>query len=165
MTNIEILKLYIAKNVDALKDVICAPQAQLEALMLGAWAIKDDDVEILNIALQHCDPLQNNSMLLRQAVELGSAKCFDVLLPISDPLANNSEALQWAIYYDRTNMFNRLVNVCNISDAINEIASDFDGAVFRRAQMILEEQNAHKQAARIEDALSTPSATPKSKKI
>ena len=165
MTDLEILKLYIAKNVDALKDVICAPQPQLEAFMLAAWAVKDDDIDILNMALQHCDPLQNNSMLLRQAVEFGSSKCFDVLLPISDPLANKSEALQWAIYYDRTNMFKRLVNVCSISDAINEIESDFDGVVFRRAKMLLEERTAHQQATRIEGALSAAAAASKSKKI
>ena len=165
MTDLAVLKLYIAKNLDALKDVICAPEPQLEAFMLAAWAVKDDDVEILKMALQHCDPLQNNSMLLRQAVEFGSAKCFDILLPISNPLDNNSEALQWAIYYERVSMFNHLVKVSNIAQAIEGIDSGYDGVVFRRAKIILEEQTAHEQASRIESSLIAPATPRGSKKI
>lgn len=165
MTDLDVLRLYIAKNVEALKNIICAPQPILESFMLAAWAVKDDDAEILKLALEECDPMQNNSMLLRQAVEFGSAKCFEILLPISNPMDNKSEALQWAIYYDRTGMFNQLIKVCNIADAMEEIDSGFDGIVFRRAQILLDEQNAHKQAFRIEENLTHSSPVHKTKKI
>lgn len=165
MTDLDVLKLYMAKNVEALKAVICAPEPILQAFMLAAWAVKDDDVEILSLALEHCDPMQNNSMLLRQSVEFGSKKSFEVLLPMSNPLDNKSEALQWAIYYDRVGMFNQLIKVCNIADAMEEIDSGFEGVLFSKAQMILEERNAYKQAARIEQNLTHQSAAQKTKKI
>lgn len=165
MTDLAVLKLYTSKNIEALEGVISAPKPQLEAFMLAAWAVKDDDIEILKMALEYCDPLQNDSMLLRQSVEFGSAKCFEMLLPISNPLAKRSEALQWAIYYDRVSMFNQLLKVCNIAEAMEEIDGGFDGVVFRRAQLIVEEQNAHKQALRIEESLATSLAVPKFKKI
>lgn len=163
MTDLDTLKLY--KNIEGLDGVIGAPKPQLEAFMLAACAVKDDDIEMLKMALEQCDPLQNDSMLLRQSVEFYSPKCFEVLLPISNPLAKRSEALQWAIYYDRVSMFDQLVKICNIAEALEEIDGRFDGIVFSRAQLILEEQNAHKQALRIEENLATGLAVPKFKKI
>lgn len=165
MTDLDVLKLYIAKDVPGLEEVICETPPRMDAFTLAAWSVKDDEEEILRIALQYCDPLHNNSMLLRQAVEFGSRKCFDVLLPISNPLDNKSEALQWAIYYDRSSMFNQLIKVCNISEAMEELDSGFDGVLLQRAQIILDEQRASAQAYRIENELDNISNSRPTKKI
>lgn len=165
MTDLNVLKMFIAKDLPGLEEVICAPTLAMDAFTLAAWAVKDDEESVLRLALQHCDPLHNNSMLLRQAVEFGSRKCFDVLLPISNPTDNKSEALQWAIYYDRSGMFNQLIKVCNISEAMEELDSGFDGVLLQRAQIILDEQRAFTQAHRIQNELDNISNSRPTKKI
>lgn len=165
MMDLNVLKMFIAKDMSGLEEVICEPSPRMDAFTLAAWSVKDDEEEILRMALQHCDPLHNNSMLLRQAVEFGSNKCFDILLPISNPLDNKSEALQWAIYYDRVKMFNHLIKVCNIAEAIDEIDSGYNGVLLQRAHMILDEQRASSQAHRIENELESISNSRPAKKI
>lgn len=165
MTDLNVLKMFIAKDLRGLEEVICAPTPAMDAFTLAAWAVKDDEESVLRLALQHCDPLHSNSMLLRQAVEFGSNQCFNILLPISNPTDNKSEALQWAIYYDRVKMFNQLIKVCNIADAVDEIDSGYDGVLLQRAHMILDEQKAFAQAHRIENELENISTSRPTKKI